>query len=49
VDGGGNHHSIFDGGSLPGLLLDNAEDGKPKSYGYAEYNGVRLKVEDMAE
>lgn len=31
----------------PKLLFDEAEDGKPKSYGYAEYDGVRLNIEDM--
>lgn len=32
----------------PKLLLEDAEDGKPKSHGYAEYKGVRLNIEDMA-
>ena len=31
------------------LLFDTAEDGKPKSYGFAEYNGTRINVEDMLE
>jgi hypothetical protein len=31
------------------LLLGLAADGKPKSYGYAVYNGKRLCVEDMPE
>lgn len=31
------------------LLFDLAEDGKPKSYGFAEYNGTRINVEDMLE
>jgi hypothetical protein len=29
------------------LLFDAGEDGKPKSYGYAEYDGTRLNVEDL--
>ena len=29
-----------------GLLL---HDGKPKSYGYARYNGAQLNVEDLLE
>lgn len=32
----------------PRLLFDQAPDGKPKSYGYATYNGVTLRIEDMA-
>ena len=32
----------------PKLLFDKAEDGKPKSYGYATYNGVTMNIEDMA-
>lgn len=33
----------------PRLLFDEAEDGKPKSHGYATYNGVTLRIKDMAE
>jgi hypothetical protein len=32
---------------LPKLLFDAAEDGKPKSYGYATYGGARLDIEDL--
>ena len=39
----------FDGSSLPELLLEDAEDGKPKSYGYANYNGTQINVEDLAD
>ncbi len=39
----------FDGGLLPELLLDTAEDGKPKSYGYAKYNGIQLNIEDLVD
>ena len=36
--------------SLPDVdHIDEAEDGKPKSYGYATYNGVTLRIEDMLE
>jgi len=35
------------GDTPPKLLFDQAEDGRPKSFGYAEYNGVRLNIEDM--
>ena len=35
-------------GSAPvSLLFETAEDGKPRSYGYAVYNGVKLSVDDM--
>jgi len=37
------------GGEHVKLLFDTAEDGKPKSYGFAEYNGTRINVEDMLE
>jgi hypothetical protein len=30
------------------VLFDRAADGKPKSYGFAEYNGKRLNVSDMS-
>ncbi|MET0903949.1 MAG: hypothetical protein ABWZ52_11965 [Acidimicrobiales bacterium] len=33
----------------PKLLFDAAEDGKPKSHGYATYGGVTLNMEDLAE
>ncbi|MDR0708909.1 MAG: hypothetical protein LBF77_02450 [Spirochaetaceae bacterium] len=33
----------------PKLLFEKAGDGKPKSYGYASYKGVTLRVEDMRE
>ncbi len=33
----------------PKLLFTPAEDGKPKSYGYARYNGVQLNIENLAE
>jgi hypothetical protein len=33
----------------PKLLFEPAPDGKPKSYGYASYNGIRLNVEDLLE
>jgi hypothetical protein len=33
----------------PRLLLEEDEDGKPKSYGYAKYKGVKLNIEDMIE
>ena len=29
------------------VLFENAEDGKPKSYGHAEYKGIRLNVRDV--
>jgi len=35
------------GDTPPKLLFDQSEDGRPKSFGYAEYNGVRLNIEDM--
>lgn len=31
------------------LLFEASEDGKPKSYGYAEYDGVKLNIEDLLE
>ena len=31
----------------PRLLFEPAEDGKPKSYGYASCNGVQLNIEDL--
>jgi hypothetical protein len=31
------------------LLFEKADDGKPKSYGYAAYKGVTLTIEDMRE
>lgn len=31
----------------PRLLFDPAGDGKPKSYGYARYNGVQLTMDDL--
>jgi hypothetical protein len=34
-------------GELPKLLFDKDEDGKPKSCGYARYQGVTLKIEDL--
>lgn len=37
-------------GSEPSKLLFAAdEDGKPKSYGYATYDGVKLHIEDLLE
>jgi hypothetical protein len=33
----------------PKLLFEKAEDGKPKSYGYAAYRGITLNIEDMSE
>lgn len=36
-------------GSEPKLLFDIDADGKPKSYGYARFNGVTLKIEDLSE
>lgn len=33
----------------PRLLFDMASDGKPKSYGYARYNGTLLNVVDLVE
>jgi len=33
----------------PRLLFEKGEDGKPKSYGYAVYGGVKLNIEDLAE
>ena len=33
----------------PKLLFEPDKDGKPKSYGYARYNGIRLNVEDLTE
>lgn len=38
------------GGPTPArLLFDIDADGKPKSYGYATYNGVTLHIEDLSE
>jgi len=31
----------------PRLLFEPAEDGKPKSFGFARYNGVQLNIEDL--
>ncbi|QMV43979.1 TolB-like translocation protein [Cohnella cholangitidis] len=31
------------------LLFETDIDGKPKSYGYAQYNGTRLNIEDLSE
>jgi hypothetical protein len=31
----------------PRLLFEPAQDGKPKSYGYASYNGVQMNIEDL--
>ena len=31
------------------LLFEKAADGKPKSFGYAEYNGIRINIEDMMD
>lgn len=31
----------------PQLLFEPAEDGKPKSYGYARYNGLQLNIKDL--
>lgn len=31
------------------LLFEHDSDGRPKSFGYASYNGVRLNVEDLSE
>lgn len=37
-------------GSMPArLLFDTDVDGKPKSYGYATYNGITLNIEDLLE
>jgi hypothetical protein len=36
-------------GNAPRLLFEKAPDGKPKSYGYASYKGITLKIEDMLE
>jgi hypothetical protein len=33
----------------PRLLFEEAEDGKPKSYGYVRYGGVELNIEDLIE
>ncbi len=33
--------------SPPRLLFEPAEDGKPKSYGYARYNGVQMNIEEL--
>ncbi len=33
----------------PKLLFEPADDGQPKSYGYASYNGIMLKVDDLVE
>lgn len=33
----------------PKLLFEPAEDGQPKSFGYARYNGVQLNVENLSE
>lgn len=41
--------SSMDGGMPIRLLFEKAEDGRPKSFGYAEYNGVRLNIEDLLE
>jgi hypothetical protein len=35
------------GGEPPKLLFDKADDGKPKSYGYARYQGITLKIENL--
>ncbi|WP_248928334.1 hypothetical protein [Paenibacillus hamazuiensis] len=38
------------GGATPAkLLFDTDADGKPKSYGYATYNGITLNIEDLLE
>jgi hypothetical protein len=37
------------GDTPPKLLFEKAEDGKPKSYGYATYNGITLNVADLLE
>ncbi|WP_336772526.1 hypothetical protein [Paenibacillus sp. MMO-58] len=38
------------GGPKPAMLLfDKDEDGKPKSYGYATYNGITLNIADLLE
>jgi len=29
------------------LLFEPDEHGKPKSYGYAKYNGITLRIEDL--
>jgi hypothetical protein len=34
---------------MPKLLFGPAEDGKPKSYGFARYDGVQMKIEDLEE
>jgi hypothetical protein len=34
-------------GDPPKLLFDKADDGKPKSCGYARYQGVTLNIEDL--
>jgi hypothetical protein len=33
----------------PRLLFETGEDGKPKSFGYARYNGVQLDIQDLVE
>lgn len=35
--------------AMPRLLFDLADDGRPKSYGYARYNNTLLNVVDLAE
>ncbi|MCU6798154.1 hypothetical protein OB236_39110 [Paenibacillus sp. WQ 127069] len=38
------------GGATPArLLFETDVDGKPKSYGYAKYNGIILNIEDLLE
>jgi hypothetical protein len=36
-------------GALPKLSFGTAPDGKPKSYGYARYNGTCLNITDLVE
>jgi hypothetical protein len=35
-------------GQPPKLLFEKADDGRPKSFGHVSYNGVTLKIEDLA-
>jgi hypothetical protein len=41
--------SKFSDNDPPKLLFEKAEDGKPKSYGYAAYRGITLNIDDMSE
>jgi hypothetical protein len=39
--------SKVSGGEPQKLLFDQAADGKPKSFGYAQYRGVTLNIKDL--